>query len=373
MPVSIIGNSGIQFPDSSLQAAAASPYVLKNRIINGAMMIDQRNAGASVTTTNNVAYTIDRYRVVALGTSLGFSSQRSSTSTNGFVNSYLATVTSAKTVASTDQTRIDQFIEGFNVADLGFGTASAQTVTLSFWVRSSVTGTYCVTIANGSSPDRCYIAEYTISSANTFEYKTITISGDTTGTWAKDNTAGMGVSFILGMGSSFNGAVGWQSGEKYQTSNQTQWIGTSGATFYITGVQLEQNTSATPFERRLYNQELANCQRYCIVYGGNSLYNRVAMGSADSTTQCKVTSVLPVPMRTIPSMTVSAVGDWQLVLLGLVGVAATVITLSSDESSPLQVALNCTITSNANFGSHKCCVLGSNGTLNAKLTYSAEL
>ena len=262
MPVSISGTNGVTFPDSSLQAAAASPYVLKNRIINGAMMIDQRNAGASVTTTNNVAYTIDRYRVVALGTSLGFSSQRSSTSTNGFVNSYLATVTSAKTVASTDQTRIDQFIEGFNVADLGFGTASAQTVTLSFWVRSSVTGTYCVTIANGSSPDRCYIAEYTISSANTFEYKTITISGDTTGTWAKDNTAGMGVSFILGMGSSFNGAVGWQSGEKYQTSNQTQWIGTSGATFYITGVQLEQNTSATPFERRLYGQELINCQRY---------------------------------------------------------------------------------------------------------------
>ena len=199
--------------DQGLLSSTAQYTGFKNRIINGAMVIDQRNAGASVTTTNTVAYTIDRFRAVAIGTSLGFSSARSATAPTGFINSYLATVTSAKAVASTDQTRIDQFIEGFNVADLGFGTANASTITLSFWVRSSVTGTYCVAIGNSTSPTRSYVAEYTISSANTFEYKTITIAGDTTGTWTTGNSVGIGVSFVLGMGSSFLGTTGWQAGE----------------------------------------------------------------------------------------------------------------------------------------------------------------
>ena len=252
---------GITFPDNSVQATA--PRVgMVNRIINGDMRIDQRNAGASVTVTNGVQYTIDRYRTVAIGTSLGFSVQQSSTAPSGFANSLLATVTTAKAVASSDQTRIDQFVEGFNISDLGWGTASATTVTLSFWVRSSVTGTYCVEIGNSTSPTRSYLAEYTISSANTFEYKTIVIAGDTTGTWATGNSVGVALSFVLGMGSAFNGSTGWQAGEKFQTTNQTQWIANSGATFYITGVQLEKGSTATDFEYVDYGRQLQMCQRY---------------------------------------------------------------------------------------------------------------
>jgi len=218
-----------------------------------------------------VSYTLDRFRAVALGTSLGFSSAKSTTAPADFSQSYLATVTSAKSVEDSNQARIDQFIEGYNVANLKFGTANAKTITLSFWVRSSITGTYCVHIGNNQSPTRSFVAEYTISSANTFEYKTITISGDTTGTWATNKEVGLGVSFALGMGSNFTGLAGWQEGEKCQTSNQTQWIGTAGATFYITGVQLEVGEEATPFEHRPYDVELSRCQRYFKTVGDGIL------------------------------------------------------------------------------------------------------
>jgi len=286
---------------NGLQDASGNPITSqagKNRIINGNMMIDQRNAGASVTTTNTVDYTIDRFRAVALGTSLGFSSQRNTTSPNGFANSYLATVTSAKSVAATDQTRIDHFIEGYNVADLNFGTANAKTITLSFWVRSSITGTYCVHIGNSTSPSRSFLAEYTISSANTFEYKTITISGDTTGTWTTVNGLGLGVSFVLGMGSNFTGSAGWQAGEKFQTSNQTQWIGTSGATFYITGVQLEVGEGASDFENLPYDVQLARCLRYFNYMSGNNIH-AFHYGASNSIADVWFT----VPMRANPTAT----------------------------------------------------------------------
>ncbi|MFM2150265.1 MAG: Synechococcus phage [Pseudomonadota bacterium] len=282
-------------------AAMASSF-LRNRIINGDMRIDQRNAGASVTFTNSFGYVIDRYRAVALGTSLGFSSQRSTVAPPSFVNSYLATVTSAKTPAPTDQCRIDQFIEGVNVADLGWGTANAQTVTLSFWVRSSVTGIYCVHLGNDGSPTRSYVVQYTIGSANTWEYKTITIPGDTSGTWNTGTSYGVGVSFALGMGSSFTGTAGWQAGERLQTSSQTNWIANAGATFYLTGVQLEVGTVATPFERRQYGQELALCQRYynttsATIWGGQSFAGQYVTWS----------SYFPVTMRSTPTTSITSV------------------------------------------------------------------
>lgn len=246
-------------------AVPASSF-LRNRIINGDMRIDQRNAGASVTYTNSVGYGLDRWRNVALGTSLGFSVARSTTVPTGagFTNSLLATVTTAKNPASTDQARVNQYIEGFNISDLDWGTANAKTVTLSFWVRSSVTGTYCVALSNADSATRSYVATYSISSANTWEQKSITILGDTSGTWTTSNSVGIGVSFALGSGTSFNAASAstWYGAEYQQTSAQTLWINNSSATFYLTGVQLEVGTAATPFERRQYGQELMLCQRY---------------------------------------------------------------------------------------------------------------
>ena len=260
MPISLNGSTGIQFPDSSLQAAAASPYVLKNRIINGAMVIDQRNAGASVTPTNG-QYVTDRWKYLLTQTSK-LTSQQSTTAANNYTNSLLTTSSSAYSITSTDAFVLQQFIEGFNVADLGWGTASAQTVTLSFWVRSSLTGTFGGALTN-SAIDRSYPFSYTISAANTWEQKSVTIAGDTSGTWLKDSGIGIRLSFGLGVGSTLVGTAGaWSGSYLLSATGATSVVATNGATFYITGVQLEQNTSATPFERRLYNQELANCIRY---------------------------------------------------------------------------------------------------------------
>jgi hypothetical protein len=297
MALIINGTDGVQFNDASLQGAAASPYVLKNRIINGDMRIDQRNAGASVTVSNGgITYITDRWNIYE-DTSGAISAQQSTTTPAGFTNSFLTTVTSAGTATSGQLCRLQQRIEGFNVADLGFGTANAQSITISFWVRSSLTGTYCVNVRNGVA-DRSYVATYTISSANTFEYKTITIAGDTSGTWLTNNGAGLIVSWDLGSGSSANTTAGsWVAQNKENTSAQANWIGTSGATFYITGVQLEVGSTATPFERRMYGQELANCQRYYQTVGAASC------GSVDGATGAivQITEKTFVPMRSSPS------------------------------------------------------------------------
>jgi len=326
MTVSISGTGGVTFPDNSVQTTAATGFGFKSRIINGACVIDQRNAGASVTFTNTVGYSLDRYRAVAIGTSLGFSVQKSSIAPSGFANSLLATVTTAKVVASSDQTRIDQFVEGFNVADLGWGTASAATVTVSFWVRSSVTGTYCVEIGNSTSPSRSYLAEYTISSANTFEYKTIVIAGDTTGTWATGNSVGVALSFVLGMGSAFNGSTGWQAGEKFQTTNQTQWIANSGATFYITGVQLEKGSTATSFDYRPYGTELGLCQRYYYrIFPANTSKLMLSAGSFFTSSAASLSGNYPVSMRVAPSALEQSgtAGHYQVNQAGFGGAACT--------------------------------------------------
>jgi hypothetical protein len=301
MPVSIIGNSGIQFPDSSLQAAAASPYVLKNRIINGDMVIDQRNAGASVTPASGVVYTLDRWSLISSLTSK-FTVQQDAgavTPPVGF-NDYLGcTSTSSYSIGAGDYFFIQQIIEGYNIADLGWGTANAKTVTLSFWVRSSLTGTFGGALRN-SAADRSYPFSYTISVANTWEQKTITVAGDTTGTWLATNGAGLQLAFSLGTGSTFSGtANAWAATNYVSSTGATSVVGTNGATFYITGVQLEIGSSATPFERRLYGQELDNCKRYYQLFYG-------FQGHCGSTTAVQVAIEACPEMRATP--TASATG-----------------------------------------------------------------
>ena len=304
MPVSISGTNGVTFPDSSLQVAAASPYVLKNRIINGDMRIDQRNAGASVTisTGGSAIYSLDRWCGVN-NTDGTFTIQRSTVAPTGFTNSLLATVTATDaSIGAAQSINIRQNIEGFNVADLGWGTANAQTITLSFWVRSSVVGQYGVAV-NNSAYNRSYVSNITINTANTYEYKTITIAGDTSGTWLTDNGVGLVLQISLAVGSSRLGTANtWASDYFYGTSGQTQWISTSAATFYITGVQLEVGTSATPFERRLYNQELANCQRYCYQITGTN--QPIGSGYNRSTSIAYLYGGLPVAMRSAPTLEV---------------------------------------------------------------------
>jgi hypothetical protein len=295
--------------DSSGNATFAGTPVpgssfLRNRIINGDMRIDQRNAGASVT-ISAYGYALDRWGFQCSGGG-AWTAQRSSTVPTGFVNSLALTVTTADaSIASTDVYQLFQKVEGFNVADLGFGTANAQTITIGFWVRSSITGTYSASVQNNAF-NRGYVATFTVNAANTWEYKTLTVTGDTSGTWTTDNSIGMQFAIDLGSGSATNITAGsWQTvtTSALRTSGSVNWIATNGATFYITGVQLEVGTAATPFERRQYGQELALCQRYYMLstngYGG---------GYAAGGGNYRATSVsFPVTMRSSPTITLSSI------------------------------------------------------------------
>jgi len=248
--------------DSSGGVLSPISSVFKNRIINGAMVIDQRSAGASTTVPVGGYFSCDRWQELSDASSK-YSVQQSSTATTGFSNSLLFTSLSAYTVDSGETFAVRHNIEGFNTADLMWGTANAQTITLSFWVRSSLTGTFGGAVKN-SAQDRSYPFTYTINSANTFEYKTVTIAGDTTGTWiGATNGIGIRVVFGLGVGSTVSGTAGAWAGSNFNSATgATSVVGTNGATFYITGVQFEVGTQATSFEYRQYGQEFALCQRY---------------------------------------------------------------------------------------------------------------
>ena len=229
----------------------------KNRIINGAQVINQR-----ATTLTDYGYATDRWSYNPAAASKATVAQ-SSTAPAGFNNSLLATSSAATSVGATDVYIIEQKVEGYNAADLGFGTASASTITISFWVRSSLTGTFGGALGN-AGPDRSYPFTYTINAANTFEYKTVTIAGDTSGTWATTNGAAFRVCFSLGCGSSRSGTAGAWTGTSniFSATGATSVVGTSGATFYITGVQLEKGSTATSFDYRPYGTELNLAQRY---------------------------------------------------------------------------------------------------------------
>jgi hypothetical protein len=301
-----LGSNGVVFSDSSSQTAAASPYVLKNRIINGDMRIDQRNAGASVTPTTSGTYTLDRWQA-RLAQASKYSVQQNAGSVTppaGFNNYLGVTSLSAYSLGSDDTFGIQQLIEGYNTADLAWGTANAKTVTLSFWVRSSLTGTFGGAIRNDAG-DRSYPFTYTINSANTWELETITIAGDTTGTWLKTNGIGIAVQFGLGAGATYSGTAGAWAGTSYtNATGATQVVATNGATFYITGVQLEVGSTATPFERRLYNQELANCQRYALmIKNGTTSIDRFGLGSTVNSTTVQLLIQHPVAFRAAPTLT----------------------------------------------------------------------
>jgi hypothetical protein len=314
MPVSISGTNGVTFPDSSLQAAAASPYVLKNRIINGAMMIDQRNAGASVTAsvTGTFTYSVDRFGYLASQASKFTMQQNAGSVTppTGFNNYLGITSSSAYTVGASDYFFVGQPIEGFNIADLAWGTANAKTVTVSFWVRSSLTGTFGGSLSN-TDASRSYPFSYTISVANTWEQKTITIAGDTTGTWLTTTGRGINVFFGLGIGSTYSGtANAWAAANYIAPTGATSVVGTNGATFYITGVQLEQNTSATPFERRLYGTELQLCQRYYWQKNNETSYAAFGSGTMNSANVARIYLDYPTTMRAIPTVSATSVASF---------------------------------------------------------------
>jgi hypothetical protein len=317
MSVTLNGSTGVTFNDGSSQTSAASPLGLKNRLINGAMLIDQRNAGASVANIGGLSYSLDRW-FLSGSVATKFTVQQVSGNANiaqGYQQSLKVTSSSAYTVGAAERFQVGQRIEGFNISDLAWGTANAKTITLSFWVYSSLTGTFGGSLQNDDST-RSYPFTYTISVANTWEQKSITIAGDTSGTWATTNATGISVNFGLGTGATKSGTAGaWATADYNNATGATSVVGTNGATWYLTGVQLEVGSTATPFERRLYNQELANCQRYYWhTYGigvtpGTSTIDgaRLVNLSSTSTGSAVFTWTLPVAMRTAPTITAYSV------------------------------------------------------------------
>lgn len=343
-------------------------YGFKNRIINGAMVIDQRNAGASVTADGS--FPVDRWKIV-LGGGGALTAQRSTTAPAGFINSLAFTVTTADTsLGTSDEYSARHAIEGFNVSDLGWGTAAAQPVTLSFKVRSSLTGTFGGVIRN-SAANRVYVFSYTISAANTFEDKSITIAGDTSGTWLTDNGIGLQLIWSLGAGSARMSSAGsWGTDIAIQgVTGQTQWIGTSGATFYITGVQLEKGSTATSFDYRPYGTELGLCQRYAVVFNGadSNSANRIGFGIATSATKAYCLVNHPVTMRSKASLINSATIN---VSDASIGTATTSLAVQSVVSDTNHTGIDITVASGLT--SFRSYFLEFNGT-SGVFTLSAEL
>lgn len=292
--------------------------MFRNRIINGDFRLDQRNAGASFTpTVVGKTYTLDRWwGWCAVGSK--FSVQRSTEVPvgRGFTNSVLVTSLSPYSTPVGGYYGFGQYIEGYNIADMGFGTASATTATLSFWARSSIAGTFSVSLENGSF-NRSYIFNYTISSVNTWQYFTLPFTADTTGTW--DSTTGQGLRIWWDLGSSdttYAAAAGsWLAADVLRTTGAVSLVGTNAATLYIAGAQLEKGSAATPFEFRPFAIELALCQRYFQLYntsGGSGVSNGIlGIGHVNSTSTVQVAIPLKVSMRVGPtSFTNTAVGNY---------------------------------------------------------------
>lgn len=306
--------------DQGLLGQYAQYTGFKNRIINPGMVIDQRNAGAAVNGIGvaGALYTLDRWLGwLANQSTANLTIQQSSVAPAGFTNSLAVTVTAAQaSLGSGFYSMLWQKIEGFNVADLGWGTANAKSVAVSFWVRSNVTGQFGGSVLN-SSQNRSYAFSYTINAANTWEQKTITIPGDTTGTWLTNSSTGLILSFGIALGSGSVGTANvWGTSAVYSATGQTNLYATNGNTWYITGVQLEVGSTATSFDYRPYGTELALCQRYyqktyeySVVpgaYGGNGtgyLQGRYITSYAYTEWYFKV------DMRAVPTVTTYAPFD----------------------------------------------------------------
>ena len=321
---------------NSMTPTADSLQGFRNRLINGEMVIDQRNNGASISPTSAAyGFAVDRWPSYNSTAGSKFSIQRSTDAPSTFSNSTLVTSSSAYTVAAGEQFYFAQFIEGFNTADLAFGTASAKTVTLSFWVKSSLTGNFGGSLMN-SAYNRSYPFTYTINSANTWEQKSVTIAGDTTGTWiGSTNGLGLRVHFGLGIGSTYSGTAGaWVAAERYAPTGAVSVVGTNGATWYITGAQLEVGSVATPFERIDYGRELIMCQRYFQKIGFGSGNGVAGIAVRETSNTAGIGFALPVALRTNPTMTVSGANRvWGAG--GIITLASSIGSVSSNDSQTI--------------------------------------
>jgi len=324
----LVGTTSAATPSTTGYISVANTFGFKNRLINSAMVIDQRNAGASVSIPSSSSYTVDRWQGQA-SVSSKFSVQQNAGSVTppaGFKNYLGVTSSSAYSIGASDYFFIQQIIEGYNIADLAWGTANAQTITISFWVRSSLTGTFGGCLEN-SGASYNYPFTYTISNANTWEQKSITITGATSGTWLTTNGAGIYVIFGLGIGSTYSFSAGsWTTSVALGATGATSVVGTNGATFYITGVQLEKGSTATSFDYRPFGTELALCQRYLYKVDGTDGLSSVGAGMSISTTEGRIAVQYPVKMRASPTASIAGT----MYLLNTSGAGTTVTSIAAN-------------------------------------------
>ena len=295
---------------SALGSSALLPAGLgfRNILINGNMNVDQRNtAGTPITNTAATnTYGIDRWSFYGTAAKMTMTQSTDVPSTDVFTKSLkITTAASTFTPGASDYYGVRQQIEGYNFSVAGYGTANAKPLVLSFWVKCSTTGTFSVSMFNREAPNRSYVSTYTINSANTWEKKTIYFqSGDTSGDWLTTTGIGMQLWWDLGSGSSQNGTANvWNSSLKVNTSAQPNFVGTNAGTFFLTGVQLEQNRQPTPFEQRPIGVELALCQRYYQrrTGTGSAAYTSLGgFGAFGSSSAADFDFVLPVVMRVVP-------------------------------------------------------------------------
>ena len=301
-----INTSSLVTGGVSLGAGNAS--IMKNRIINGCMNIAQYGTGSTSVQTTTTYASCDRWATYASVNSKFTVQQNAGAITPpvGFSNYLGCTSSAATTLSATDFYVIQQRIEGYNFVDIGYGTANAKTTTLSAWVYSSLTGTFGGSYGNNTQG---YPFTYSIPVANTWTQISITVPGCTNGSWSSTNGVGLILCFSLGTGTTYSGTAGaWGNSQAFSATGATSVVGTNGATFYITGVQLEVGSSATGFEYRQYGQELSLCQRYYFnqdvssndLYGG--LYNA-------SLSRAIINVPYHVTMRTNPSCTATYGGD----------------------------------------------------------------
>ena len=375
MAITRISNIANTLPDDSISNSKLQNIVnFKNIIINGDMSIAQRGTSESGITAGGYK-TIDRFRYSRNGTAptLTMSQDTDVPTGQGFAKSLKLEVTTVYAFGSADRAYIEQRFEGQNLQYLKKGTSSAESLTASFWVKASVTGTYIAYIID-SDNTRQIAKSYTINSANTWEKKTITFEGDTTGTLDNDNNISLSLHFGLYAGSDYTSgtlATSWESTTNANTLvGQVDAFATVNNTWQITGVQLEAGTTASDFEFLPYDVNLQRCQRYCQVYGGDQATQSVAVGAASSATGMVATLKPLVKFRATPSASVSAVADFNYLQLSPFTTANLVsFSLVTANSSSDYVNLDLGI-SGATANSYQ---IIRTTNINARLTLNAEL
>jgi hypothetical protein len=355
---------------AAILAASGSPGTttgFKNKLINGNMVINQRAWSGTITADST--YTLDRW-VARNDLSSKMSVTQSSDAPAGFSYSLLVTSLTTTTLTTGGYYFMSQYVEGFNAADLAWGTSSAKTITISFWVKSSLTGTFGGSVLN-SGETRCYPFTYTISAANTWEQKSVTILGDTTGTWVgATNGVAMRVSLEVGIGTSLSSPAGaWTStSSQYGATGATNVLGTNGATIQWTGVQLEVGTTATNFDFRSIGTELNLCQRYCFGFGGSSSNGTsCVVGVALSSNQSVSAVQFPVQMRGYPSLTVATPSNFYT---NNIGANTNSSSISANTSSATTGEFLATLVSSSLSGGQVIRFFGNNSSL---AIWSAEL